>query len=63
MSLLTPRELRQRRLALGWSTAELGAKVGVSAKTVSEWERGSVPIGTPQALEQILRQGRARGTA
>ena len=63
MVILTPKELRQRRLALGWSAAQLAAKVGVSAKTVSEWERGSMPIGTPQALEQILRKAQDRGTA
>jgi CheY-like chemotaxis protein len=53
---VTPNELRQRRLAMGWSVDELASKIGVSGRLLADWERGASPITTPAALEQVLRQ-------
>jgi CheY-like chemotaxis protein/DNA-binding XRE family transcriptional regulator len=53
---LTPNELRQRRLDMGWSVDELASKIGVSGSLIAEWERGGSPITTPAAIEQVFRQ-------
>lgn len=53
---ISPRQLRERRLALGWSIDQLASKVGVSGSLLAEWERGVAPVSTPAALEQILSQ-------
>lgn len=48
----TPAELlKGTRGAAGLTTREIGAKVGVSASTVSAWERGA---GEPSATQFIL---------
>lgn len=38
--------LRQLRKEKGWSTADLAAQVGVSARTVEGWEQGRLPSNT-----------------
>lgn len=53
---ISPRQLRERRLALGWSVDQLASKIGVSSTLLSEWERGSAPVSAPAALDQILSQ-------
>ncbi len=35
-------QIRQRRLQLGLTQAQLAAKVGVDVKTVSRWENGKM---------------------
>jgi len=37
---LTPIGIRELRYIVGWSTARMGAAVGVSARTVEGWEKG-----------------------
>jgi predicted transcriptional regulator len=51
---MTPKELRQRRLSLGWSISDVAKRVGVPDAVVAQWEDGTAPISTPSAVEQIL---------
>ena len=50
---LTPADIRMGRKAAGWTQAELAAKVGISHKQVSLWERAKDPI--PAEREKKLR--------
>ncbi len=36
----TGRLIRELRLKAGWTQKELGAKIGISDKAISKWERG-----------------------
>jgi transcriptional regulator with XRE-family HTH domain len=53
---MTPKELRSRRLALGWSREQLAANVGASLGAVAGWETGDRPIDSARAVDQLLRQ-------
>jgi len=44
--------IASRRFVLGWSQAELGAKVGVSRQAVDQWERGQT-MPTYETLEAL----------
>ena len=35
--------IKELRLEKDWTQAELGAKLNVTAQTVSKWEKGSMP--------------------
>ncbi|MFP6626066.1 MAG: helix-turn-helix domain-containing protein [Deltaproteobacteria bacterium] len=50
---LTPADIRQARKTADWTQAELAAKVGVSQKELSLWERAKKPI--PAQREKKLR--------
>lgn len=52
---MTPRELRCRRLALGWSVEQLAVNAGVSSSRIQEWEQGLTLITRPVVLDQIFR--------
>lgn len=62
---MTPRDLEQRRAALGLSQSEFGRALGVllvpprvvPVETVSRWETGARPIAewVPLALERLER--------
>jgi transcriptional regulator with XRE-family HTH domain len=41
---MKPKELRQRREALGMTQDDLARELGVKMMTVSRWERGVYPI-------------------
>jgi transcriptional regulator with XRE-family HTH domain len=41
---LTPGAVRQARLMLGWSQAELGQKVKLSCTSISQYERGRTKL-------------------
>lgn len=41
---MTPHELRQLRLSLGWSQAALAKELGVHTQTVAHWEQGLYAI-------------------
>lgn len=55
---LTPADIRMGRKAAGWTQAELAAKVGISHKQVSLWERAKDPIPAEQEkkLQIVLRE-------
>jgi transcriptional regulator with XRE-family HTH domain len=48
-------ELRERRLALALTQAELAARLEVDARTISNWECGARPIVRAAALDAQLR--------
>jgi transcriptional regulator with XRE-family HTH domain len=52
---VTPEDLRRRRIALGLSQAELGARLDVPQNTISRWEIGRLPIERPSMLDLALR--------
>jgi transcriptional regulator with XRE-family HTH domain len=54
---MQPKELRSRRLALGWPASRLAAALGVRSEDVYAWEAGERPIDSPRAVDQILSEG------
>ncbi|GAB43819.1 putative Xre family DNA-binding protein [Gordonia terrae NBRC 100016] len=51
------RGIRARRVELGWSQAELGRRVGVSASAISQMERGRLGLSLETAIEVADRLG------
>ena len=51
---MTPAELKAIRKRLNLSTSELGEKLGVSGRTVEDWEQGRRKIRGP--AEVLIRQ-------
>jgi transcriptional regulator with XRE-family HTH domain len=51
---LTGKELRKRRLLLGLTQSELGAKLGMVRNTITRYERGFLPI-IPKYVELALK--------
>jgi DNA-binding XRE family transcriptional regulator len=54
-TIMTPDELRSRRLAAGVSREKLATEVGVQPNQLAKWENGDAPIEFPRALELVLR--------
>lgn len=52
---MTPRELRDRRLALGWSHNEMAGVLGVPPAKVADWETGSGEVPEGRTLNLLLR--------
>lgn len=50
-----PEEIRFLRGFLGLASADLARRLGVSAATVSRWERSDQPLGMKTAAERLLR--------
>ena len=46
--------VKRRRDDLGWSQADLAARVGVTEHSVSQWERGSVPLARSDAVREAI---------
>ena len=55
-SLLTPEQLRARRLALGLTQAQLASLLGASTMTIYRWEKGTRGIRRPALIELKLDQ-------
>jgi len=53
---MQPKELRSRRLAAGWTAAQLAAAVGVTSEDVRAWEAEEQTIHSPRLLEQVLTE-------
>lgn len=51
------RGIRTARVELGWSQAELGRRVGVSASAISQMERGRLGLSLETAIEVADRLG------
>ena len=60
---MTPPEIRHARIALGMSQRELGAALGVSARTVRAWEQGENKPhrNNVAALRRLLERHEAGG--
>ena len=52
--MLTPKELRSRRLALGMTGTDLATRLGVPESRIMEWEMGEQPIEEPARLVEML---------
>ena len=53
--------IRERRLALGWTQAELARRVGTVTEVVSRWENGRHPRRLyAEKLERVFRQEERR---
>jgi len=52
---MTGEELRQRRLALNMTQAELGRRLGVSGQAVYKWETGRVKIERSEMIHLAMR--------
>jgi transcriptional regulator with XRE-family HTH domain len=55
-------QLQKKRKSLGWTQADLAARVGVTPNTVARWERDEVAIREPIArlLETIFSQKKSK---
>jgi transcriptional regulator with XRE-family HTH domain len=53
---MTPKELRSRRLELGWSVDEFAHRLTIDAETVSRWESGDKPVDNEwiETVDRIL---------
>lgn len=55
--MLTPEQIRDARQRAGYSQAVLGKLVGVSGRTVGNWERGETsPISYASKIRTVLRE-------
>lgn len=52
---MTPRELRDRRLALGWNHNQLAGVLGVTPAKVADWESGTGEVPEGRTLNLLLR--------
>ena len=52
---MTPRELRARRIALGWTPGDLAGVLGVNVDNVSKWEAGASEIENGRKVDLLLR--------
>lgn len=52
--ILAPEQLREMRAMLGMTQAQLGAELDVNEHTVTRWEAGLTPIGSPRRLRLAL---------
>jgi transcriptional regulator with XRE-family HTH domain len=59
--VLSPRQLRMARAALDLSTRALGARVGLSAQTISRYERGHLGVLSLQTMERLVAFLTAQG--
>ncbi|MCD6300476.1 MAG: helix-turn-helix domain-containing protein [Staphylothermus sp.] len=48
---INPQKFRERRLELGYSLGELADKIGVSRKTIYEYERGNISVTVDKAIK------------
>ncbi|HEU5163105.1 MAG TPA: helix-turn-helix transcriptional regulator [Thermoanaerobaculia bacterium] len=51
--MLSPKELRSRRIAMRLTATELAARLGVPPTAVDAWERGDEPIDDPTLLARL----------
>jgi transcriptional regulator with XRE-family HTH domain len=52
--MLTPKQLRSRRIALRLTARELASLLGIEDSDLDAWERGEVSIPDPDAVESAL---------
>lgn len=51
---LTPKELRSRRMELGWSQKQLADRCGIELERLLDFEDGEVAIDCEDLLERAL---------
>ena len=52
--MITGRQLRRARERRGWTQEELAAQLGVTFRSVGNWERGEVPANRQERIRQVL---------
>lgn len=52
--MITGDEVRQARERRGWTQEQLASRLGVTQRSVGNWERGDVPAGKEARLREVL---------
>ena len=52
--MITGQQLRRARERRGWTQEELAAQLGVTFRSVGNWERGEVPANRQERIRQVL---------
>jgi transcriptional regulator with XRE-family HTH domain len=52
---LTPKELRSKRMDLGWSQKQLADRCGIDLKRILDFEDGEAAIDCEDLLERALK--------
>ena len=52
--VITGQQLRRARERRGWTQEELAAQLGVTFRSVGNWERGEVPANRQERIRQVL---------
>lgn len=55
--VMTPKEIRSRRLALGMSVEDLARELALPPGDVREMESGERPVTNPRLLDQVFARG------
>lgn len=53
---MSKEELRDFRKRMGYSQVELAEILGLSKNTISRWEKGTAPIGSPIVLRLAMER-------
>jgi DNA-binding transcriptional regulator YiaG len=62
--VMTPADLRDQRMALGFSVSLLAEILHVEAARLASWEAGQAPIDDPDELQFLMRAlARAHSTS
>lgn len=51
---MTPKELRSRRMELGWSQKQLADRCGIDLERILDFEDGEVVIDCEDLLDRVL---------
>lgn len=52
--VITGQQLRRARERRGWTQEELASRLGVTFRSVGNWERGDVPANRQERIRQVL---------
>ena len=52
--MITGRQLRRARERRGWTQEELAAQLGVTFRSVGNWERGEIPANSQERIRHVL---------
>lgn len=53
---MSKEELREFRKRMGYSQIELAEVLGLTQNTISRWEKGTAPIGSPSVLRLAMER-------
>lgn len=57
---ITPAELKEWRLKRGWTQEQAADRLGVTLRTVENWEQGYRPMRHPATIRKVMDQYRLR---
>lgn len=63
MLMLTPDQIRQLRLKLGWTRPQMAKRIGVGVQAVYQWEKGITHprYESLEKLNKLLKEAEGRG--